>query len=112
MHPSAPMCGFAGIYAPDCRPIQRDSIRRMLDSLRHRGPDGEGYRFDAGLGLGFCRLAIVDVAGGAQPLSDETGRIWLVCNGEIYNYRELATELSGMGHHFRSRSDSEVIVHG
>ena len=84
----------------------------MTNSIAHRGPDDEGYFVDGAIGLGFRRLSIIDLAGGHQPMSDPEERVWVVFNGEIYNYRELRTELQSRGHHFNTNSDTEVIVHG
>jgi asparagine synthase (glutamine-hydrolysing) len=108
------MCGIAGIVSlsPDIA-VGPDALRTMAAQLVHRGPDDEGYYVDpqARCGFGFRRLSIIDIAGGHQPMSNEDGSIWLVFNGEIYNFRELRDELAGQGHTFRTRSDSEVIVH-
>jgi len=107
------MCGLAGLF--DSRagsPIDPAVLRRMTDSLAHRGPDGSGLHLGAGIGLGHRRLSIIDLAGGSQPMANETGRVIVVFNGEIYNFRELAAELSAAGHRFQSHSDTEVIVHG
>ena len=87
-------------------------IRRMSRTLFHRGPDDEGYFFDRSLGFGFRRLSIIDLAGGHQPMADAEESVWLVFNGEIYNYLELRAELEGRGHKFRTSSDTEVIIHG
>jgi asparagine synthase (glutamine-hydrolysing) len=86
-------------------------LRAMNASLRHRGPDDEGYRVDGRLGLAMRRLSIIDLAGGHQPISNETGTVWTVFNGEIYNFSELRDALIRQGHRFRSRTDTEVIVH-
>jgi len=83
----------------------------MTDAIRHRGPDDQGYRFDRGAGLGMRRLSIIDLATGRQPISNEEGTIWVVFNGEIYNYRELRASLMCSGHRFRTQSDTEVLVH-
>jgi asparagine synthase (glutamine-hydrolysing) len=83
----------------------------MADALRHRGPDDEGFYCAAGVGLGHRRLSIIDLAGGHQPISNESGDIWLVFNGEIYNFEELNRQYLSQGHSFRTRSDSETIVH-
>src|SRR5438093_11232315 len=80
-------------------------------ALAQRGPDGEGYWVDGEAALGHRRLAIIDVAGGAQPLVNETGSVRVVCNGEIYNYRALRAELEARGHRFQTASDCETIVH-
>jgi asparagine synthase (glutamine-hydrolysing) len=83
----------------------------MAGELRHRGPDGVGLYLDARFGMANTRLAIVDLEGGDQPLSDERGRYWVMQNGEIYNYVELRAELEQRGHRFSSTSDTEVIAH-
>jgi|TARA_B100002003_G_C14146129_1_gene551078 asparagine synthase (glutamine-hydrolysing) len=107
------MCGIAGIVERDpARPVASEELARMVDTLRHRGPDDEGHKTLPGAGLGMCRLSIIDVAGGQQPFASEDGAIQLVANGEIYNHGELREELIARGHRFRSRSDVEVIVHG
>jgi asparagine synthase (glutamine-hydrolysing) len=87
-------------------------MRRMLSEMIHRGPDDEGQYLDGPIALGMRRLSIIDVAGGHQPLSNEDGTVWVVLNGEIYNFQELRHELEGKGHVFATRSDTEVIVHG
>jgi asparagine synthase (glutamine-hydrolysing) len=84
----------------------------MTRTLVHRGPDDEGFLFREGLGFGFRRLSIIDLEGGHQPMSDADGLVWVVFNGEIYNFRELRRELEARRHVFRTRSDTEVIVHG
>lgn len=84
----------------------------MTETIRHRGPDDEGFHFDGGMGLGFRRLSIIDLAGGHQPMGDVSGSVWVAFNGEIYNFPELRQELEGLGHAFRTRSDTEVIIHG
>lgn len=92
--------------------VPEDTIKSMTDSLHHRGPDDEGYHFDRGIALGHRRLSIIDLSpAGHQPMCNENGSIWLTYNGEIFNYRELASELRGKGHIFKSKTDSEVIVH-
>src|SRR5215207_5322726 len=83
----------------------------MAGELRHRGPDGTGLYLDGRLGMVSNRLAIIDLAGGDQPLSDESGRFWVMQNGEIYNYVELRDELRRLGHRFRTTCDTEVIAH-
>lgn len=105
------MCGIAGCLKFDTTAsVAPPVIHAMTDALAHRGPDGEGFRFDGPVALGHRRLSIIDVAGGAQPIGNETGDLWLICNGEIYNHIELRRELSSR-HRFRSNSDSEVILH-
>ena len=107
------MCGIVGIIERDLdRPVVAEDLARMVGMLHHRGPDEEGSITLPGVGLGMRRLAIVDLAGGQQPILNETGDIKIVANGEIYNFRELQQELEGHGHTFHSRnSDIEVMVH-
>ncbi len=104
------MCGICGFVDRDSRP-DRELIRRMIGRLAHRGPDGSGWYRDESAALGHARLAIIDAAGGAQPLSNEDGSLWIVFNGEIFNYVELGDQLKAAGHKFRTASDTEVIVH-
>jgi asparagine synthase (glutamine-hydrolysing) len=105
------MCGFTGAYARDGgEAVSRDALVRMTGSLRHRGPDGEGYFLDRGVALGHRRLTIIDLATGDQPKARADGSVVLVFNGEIYNYRELRKELEGLGRAFRTQSDTEVIL--
>lgn len=105
------MCGIAGIYDRTGQPIDRKLLERMTSSLHHRGPDGHGFFVDRGIGLGHRRLSIIDVQGGAQPISNENGTLQVVFNGEIYNYLELRKELAALGHLFKTASDTEVILH-
>jgi asparagine synthase (glutamine-hydrolysing) len=102
------MCGIAGIVGA-LDPAGGD-IRAMLHALTHRGPDGEGVYADGRATLGHRRLSIIDIAGGRQPLHNVEKTVWLVCNGEIYNYRELRAELIASGHRFVTHSDCEVII--
>ncbi|GAA1376040.1 asparagine synthase (glutamine-hydrolyzing) [Catellatospora chokoriensis] len=104
------MCGICGVASFDQTP-DRDLLLDMMRQLVHRGPDGCGYYRDERVALGHTRLAIVDAAGGAQPMCNEDGTRWVSFNGEIFNYVELAEELRGRGHTFRTVSDTEVIVH-
>ncbi|HEX8943590.1 MAG TPA: hypothetical protein VF785_10660, partial [Gemmatimonadaceae bacterium] len=83
----------------------------MRDSMSYRGPDGDGIHVEAGVALAHRRLSIIDVTGGAQPLSNEDGTIWVTYNGEIYNFQELRERLDRLGHCFRTHSDTEVLVH-
>jgi asparagine synthase (glutamine-hydrolysing) len=107
------MCGICGQFNfGDGAPVLPEMIARMTGSIEHRGPDDEGYHFDGALGLGFRRLSIIDLAGGHQPMSDADHQIWVVFNGEIYNFPELKQELESYGHIFQTRSDTEVIIHG
>jgi asparagine synthase (glutamine-hydrolysing) len=106
------MCGICGIFEFHRHtPIARDFIHRMNETIVHRGPDDEGIFTDAGLGFGFRRLSIIDLFGGHQPLSNEDGKLWVMLNGEIYNYPELRKDLESRGHHFATHSDTETIVH-
>ena len=125
------MCGICGVLHRDGRAVNPDVLIRMNDTLLHRGPDEEGYVLNDGkaarsrerlqeqqgaevrgnVGLGHRRLSIIDLASGQQPLSNEDDTVWVVLNGEIYNFRDLTRELEGRGHRFRTRSDTEVIVH-
>ena len=107
------MCGICGQYNFGSRmPVHRRDLEAMTRSIIHRGPDDEGYHIAGPLGLGFRRLSIIDLAGGHQPMSDQEESVWVVFNGEIYNFVDLKRELEGYGHVFRTRSDTEVIVHG
>jgi len=107
------MCGISGLYHfVNGRPVERQVLERMTGSIAHRGPDDEGYYVDGALGLGFRRLSIIDLAGGHQPMSDPEASVWVVFNGEIYNFPELRAELKAFGYVFRTASDTEVIVHG
>jgi asparagine synthase (glutamine-hydrolysing) len=107
------MCGICGQFnfiRHD--PVDPETIRRMAGTIVHRGPDDEGYLFDDGLGFGFRRLSIIDLAGGHQPMSDAEETVSVMLNGEIYNFKELRAELEKRGHQFRTNSDTEVIVYG
>jgi len=107
------MCGICGRFnfAGD-KPVALDEIQRMTRTMVHRGPDDEGFFLAGALGLGFRRLSIIDLSGGHQPMSDAEGAVWVVFNGEIYNFHELRSELEAKGHSFRTRSDTEAIIHG
>ena len=106
------MCGIFGQfnYGTGC-PVVPEELRSATRTLVHRGPDDEGYFIDGALGFGFRRLSIIDLGGGHQPMSDATESVWVIFNGEIYNFPELRTELEARGHTFRTQSDTEVIVH-
>ncbi|HTE91089.1 MAG TPA: asparagine synthase (glutamine-hydrolyzing) [Terriglobales bacterium] len=107
------MCGIAGQFNFQRRePVERETIVRMARSIAHRGPDDEGFFITGPVGLGFRRLSIIDLAGGHQPMSDAEETVWIIFNGEIYNYRELRAELQSKGYQFRTNSDTEVIIHG
>ena len=107
------MCGIAGSLALEdgIAPPRIDDLTAMVGAIRHRGPDGSGLYRDHRVGLGHSRLSIIDVATGQQPMSNEDNSLWVVFNGEIYNYVELRAELLALGHRFRTHSDTEVIVH-
>lgn len=106
------MCGIAGIVRRFPRGVTLDSLTRMAAAIRHRGPDGYGFYAGQRVGLAHVRLSIVDIDGGSQPLTNEDGNIIVTYNGEIYNHIELRRELEERGHRFRTRSDTEVLVHG
>lgn len=106
------MCGIAGIFdTRSSRIPDAEVLRRMNDSQRHRGPDEGSVHLEPGIGLGHRRLSIIDIATGQQPLFNEDGSVVVVFNGEIYNYQQLIPELQALGHRFRTKSDTEVIVH-
>lgn len=106
------MCGIAGIVDLKGRPVERGLLKQMCDAMVHRGPDDEGYYFDAVAGLAQRRLSIIDLAGGTQPMSNEDGSVWITFNGENYNFQEVRPRLEALGHTFATHSDTEVIVHG
>lgn len=107
------MCGICGQFNfGSAAPVHRRDIEAMAKTITHRGPDDEGYYVAGPVGLGFRRLSIIDLAGGHQPMSDREESVWVIFNGEIYNFLELKRELEGYGHVFRTNSDTEVIVHG
>src|SRR5687767_5714307 len=107
------MCGIAGMVAvtPGRAGPDRELLARMIGAMQHRGPDEFGIYRDGRAGLAHARLSIIDLASGQQPLSNGDGTLWLVFNGEIFNYVELRAELQQKGYHFRTKSDTEVIVH-
>lgn len=106
------MCGLCGVvYSDPQRPVDRGMLHHMTNMMSHRGPDGDGYFVEPGVGLGFRRLSIIDLETGDQPISNEDHSVTVVCNGEIYNYQELRRNLQATGHRFRTNSDVEVIVH-
>jgi asparagine synthase (glutamine-hydrolysing) len=106
------MCGICGKleFDPEVK-VRPQLLKTMADTIVHRGPDDEGFYVHGQIGLGFRRLSIIDLSGGHQPLSNEDDSIWIVFNGEIYNYQELRRELLAKGHEFKTKSDTEVIVH-
>jgi asparagine synthase (glutamine-hydrolysing) len=105
------MCGIAGVVRWDGGPPPTEAVRAMCDRLVHRGPDDEGYFVDQAAALGMRRLSIIDLETGHQPVSNEDGTVWVVFNGEIYNFKELRKDLESQGHRFRTTSDTETIVH-
>ncbi len=104
------MCGFVGFYSADIR--DEKVIKAMNDKIVHRGPDSEGYYFDQEVHFGFRRLSIIDVNDGTQPISNQTDDICIVFNGEIYNYKEIRQDLVEKGYQFKTKTDTEVILHG
>jgi asparagine synthase (glutamine-hydrolysing) len=106
------MCGICGkLNFDNEEPVSSDLLKRMMEVLRHRGPDGEGDYLSGPIGLGHRRLSIIDLSTGDQPMSNEDGSVWVVYNGEIYNFHELRSRLQTRGHTFKSAADTEVIVH-
>jgi asparagine synthase (glutamine-hydrolysing) len=105
------MCGIAGIIRWDGARVAEGELRAMCRAMAHRGPDEEGVYLADGVGLGMRRLSIIDLDNGQQPVSNEDGTVWVVFNGEIYNYRQLRRDLEQRGHTFRTSSDTETIVH-
>src|SRR5215471_6370879 len=109
---SAAMCGLFGyLDLGASRAAERWVLEAMGATLRHRGPDSVGYFTEAGLGLGFCRLRIIDLEGGEQPMHNEDGSLVLACNGEIFNYVEIREEQAAGGHRLASCCDVEVLLH-
>ena len=106
------MCGICGIVTINAsQPVDRDVLLKMMQVMKHRGPDEQGIYIDERVGLGSCRLSIIDLTSGRQPIANEDESMWIVFNGEIYNYRELRTYLQKIGHTFHTRTDTEVILH-
>jgi asparagine synthase (glutamine-hydrolysing) len=105
------MCGICGVFNLTGEPADEQVVRHMCSVLRHRGPDAEGTMASGCAAIGMRRLSIIDLVTGDQPIPNEEKTMWTVCNGEIYNYRELRHQLSRMGHTFRTAADTEVIVH-
>ena len=105
------MCGIAGLVNDDGRAADRDVLTAMTAAMHHRGPDDHGLFFDRQVGLGHRRLSIIDRAAGHQPMGNEEETVWIVFNGEIYNFQEIREDLIAQGHRFRTRSDTEVIIH-
>src|SRR5579863_539404 len=109
------MCGIAGIvhrdHAYSDGGVDQATVHRMCEAIVHRGPDDEGIFVKGGVGLGMRRLSIIDLSGGHQPVHNEDKNVWVVFNGEIYNFPDLRKELERYGHCFYTNSDTEVIVH-
>lgn len=105
------MCGIAGFVAPPGTRANRRLLERMLDTLRHRGPDARGYYVDGRVGLGVARLRVIDLLTGDQPIANEDGSVHVILNGEVYNFLDLRQKLGALGHRFTTRSDTEVIAH-
>src|SRR5688572_25191196 len=105
------MCGIAGIIRWDGAPVAEAELRAMCGAMTHRGPDDQGLYISGGVGLGMRRLSIIDLGGGHQPVHNEDRSVWVVFNGEIYNYRALRRDLQRRGHVFTTESDTETIVH-
>lgn len=106
------MCGICGVFDKRGEPVSSELVQKMMATITHRGPDGEGKYVSGQIGLGHRRLSIIDLAGGAQPISNEDDSLQVIFNGEIYNFIELRGELEKKGHVFKTRSDTEVILHG
>jgi asparagine synthase (glutamine-hydrolysing) len=106
------MCGICGIVNFNkTQKVHEREIRSMMDAMDHRGPDQEGLFIDEFAGIGHRRLSIIDLSSGRQPVSNEDGSIWIVFNGEIYNFQQLRADLEAKGHLFSTKTDTEVIVH-
>ena len=108
------MCGIVGLFASDQSQISAsipEVVRTMAGTLRHRGPDSEGFADCSGLSIGMTRLSIIDLRTGDPPIANEDNSVWVVFNGEIYNYAERRVALVAAGHVFRTQTDTEVIVH-
>src|SRR3954464_9449661 len=105
------MCGIAGFVNREGQGADRAIVERMTATLAHRGPDGDGFHCDGPVALGHRRLSIIDVAGGAPPMSNEDDTVWVTYNGELYNEPEIRHELEAKGHRYRTRCDTETLVH-
>jgi asparagine synthase (glutamine-hydrolysing) len=106
------MCGICGIFETDSeKNVHRSTLKSMADTIRHRGPDDDGFYTSGSVGLAHRRLSIIDLAGGHQPLANEDETVWIAFNGEVYNFEELNRQFLSSGHRFRTRSDTETIVH-
>ena len=105
------MCGICGIVRIDRGTVDPGTLKKMNNEIVHRGPDGDGYHFSPGIGLGMRRLAVIDLNTGDQPISNEDKTVWIVFNGEIFNFPELREALMVLGHSFYTQTDTECIVH-
>jgi asparagine synthase (glutamine-hydrolysing) len=105
------MCGVAGLIRLDHSSLRSDALQSMIHKMKFRGPDGEGFYEGPSMGMGMCRLSIIDLATGTQPIANENGDVQAVLNGEIYNYKQLTQELKTRGHQFKTNSDVECLVH-
>jgi asparagine synthase (glutamine-hydrolysing) len=105
------MCGIAGIINFNCAEDKQNLLGRMIGMIRHRGPDSAGMYLNGPAGLGHARLSIIDLHTGDQPIHNEDRTVWVIFNGEIFNYPELRKDLIDRGHHFYTHSDTEILVH-
>ena len=105
------MCGICGISYPDHQIPEQNLVEGMTRAIVHRGPDSDGFHLEPGIGMGVRRLAIIDVKGGDQPIPNEDESLWIVFNGESHNFPDLYADLVRKGHEFRTRSDTECILH-
>ena len=105
------MCGICGIVRPEVSSVDPTTLRAMNAAIQHRGPDSDGFFEAPGVGLAMRRLAIIDLNTGDQPIANEDESLWIVFNGEIYNFPELRPALEKRGHHFHTQADTEAIVH-
>ncbi|HYR41498.1 MAG TPA: asparagine synthetase B, partial [Terriglobia bacterium] len=105
------MCGIAGLLSLGGKPVFEDEVQSMCEAMAHRGPNDAGYYVQDRVALGMRRLSIIDLATGHQPVHNEDGSVWVVFNGEIYNFKNLRTSLERQGHRFYTGTDTEVIVH-
>ncbi len=105
------MCGICGLSYSNSRVGDREILQVMNEAIRHRGPDSDGFYTSEGVGLAIRRLAIIDVKGGDQPISNEDDSLWVVLNGEIYNYPEMRIDLEKRGHRLKTKTDTECILH-
>jgi asparagine synthase (glutamine-hydrolysing) len=106
------MCGICGVFYSDrTQRMNRDTLVAMNRQIVHRGPDDDGFFVEENVGLAMRRLSIIDIQTGHQPISNEDESVWIVFNGEIYNHQDLRRDLESRGHRYRTRSDTETIVH-